>query len=61
MKCIVCGATDYPASFGGANICPSCDCGTTYQKNGKVMIEIPLEEYQRLLKLNGIVKGMERE
>lgn len=25
--CVVCGLTDYPLSMGGANICPSCDCG----------------------------------
>lgn len=25
--CMVCGLTDYPMSFGGAAICPACDCG----------------------------------
>ena len=25
--CIVCGATNYPLSMGGPNICPPCDCG----------------------------------
>src|SRR5512140_1886133 len=25
--CVVCGATNYPLSLGGPDICPSCDCG----------------------------------
>lgn len=25
--CIMCGATNYSLSYGGPNICPSCDCG----------------------------------
>jgi uncharacterized Zn finger protein (UPF0148 family) len=25
--CVICGLTDYPLSFGGPTICPSCDCG----------------------------------
>lgn len=25
--CRVCGAFDYPMSYGGADICPMCDCG----------------------------------
>lgn len=24
--CKVCGALDYPMSYGGADICPACDC-----------------------------------
>ncbi|MFA6167769.1 MAG: hypothetical protein WC700_14205, partial [Gemmatimonadaceae bacterium] len=27
--CHGCGATNYPLSFGGPNICPACDSGTT--------------------------------
>jgi hypothetical protein len=27
MVCVCCGATGYQLSFGGADICPSCDCG----------------------------------
>lgn len=27
--CSMCGATNYPLSFGGANICPACDCGVS--------------------------------
>lgn len=26
--CKVCGKTNYPASYGGPEICPACDCGT---------------------------------
>ena len=25
--CIACGDINYPLSFGGPKICPSCDCG----------------------------------
>lgn len=25
--CKMCGATGYPMSFGGPDICPACDCG----------------------------------
>jgi hypothetical protein len=25
--CVICGATGYPLSLGGPEICPSCDCG----------------------------------
>lgn len=25
--CAICGLTNYPLSFGGPTICPSCDCG----------------------------------
>jgi hypothetical protein len=25
--CQICGATEYPLSFGGPSICPACDCG----------------------------------
>ena len=25
--CIMCRATNYALSFGGPDICPSCDCG----------------------------------
>ena len=24
--CTMCGATNYPLSFGGPGICPACDC-----------------------------------
>lgn len=30
--CVVCGLRDYPLSFGGPTICPSCDCGNTGQQ-----------------------------
>ena len=26
--CVVCGKTNYPLSFGGQTICPTCDLGT---------------------------------
>ena len=25
--CVMCGATDYPLSYGGSAVCPACDCG----------------------------------
>lgn len=46
--CVVCDIVNYPLSFGGPSICPSCDSGTTYKKNGTVYIQIPLSEYKRL-------------
>jgi len=25
--CVICDATNYPLSYGGPTVCPSCDCG----------------------------------
>jgi hypothetical protein len=42
--CSICGDTNYPLSFGGSSICPSCDCGdygiTKVQRQGKRIAEL---------------------
>lgn len=42
--CVVCGLTNYPLSYGGPTICPSCDCGNF----GPQKIEAQRREIERL-------------
>ncbi len=44
--CVVCGATNYPPSLGGPNICPSCDCG----RPSPVQLRRMREDHQALLR-----------
>lgn len=58
--CKICGRTNYPASFGGPDICSGCDCGVTDPAvlswhNNKLQEELAalrqrLEEAEKLLK-----------
>lgn len=42
--CAICGLTNYPLSFGGPTICPSCDCGDS----GPYVISRQATELRRL-------------
>jgi hypothetical protein len=50
--CEICGGINYPLSFGGPDICPSCDCGNfgieVVRKQGKEIKELRerLEYYE---------------
>ena len=42
--CKVCGLTFYQRSFGGPNVCPSCDCGNF----GAPVVQLQAKEIERL-------------
>ena len=37
--CVACGATDYPLSMGGPDICPACDCYPPEKRVGQLAAE----------------------
>jgi hypothetical protein len=49
--CILCGATNYPSSFGGPLICPSCDCGNPPQQKQEYFSLFPEAKSDRIIEL----------
>jgi uncharacterized Zn finger protein (UPF0148 family) len=46
--CQICGCTNYPLSYGGPSICPTCDCGYDNTKTQKEEIERLSQELQAI-------------